>query len=181
MATIDDKKALRRQVRAQKSQLTAEAVRAASADIFRQLEELPEFGVARTVMAYWSMDDEVATHEAIERWSADRRVALPVVVGDSLELRLYDPSQMLPGYRGILEPGSDATKVEPYEVDLAVIPGMAFDSEGHRLGRGGGFYDHLLPQLACMKVGVCLDCQKVAEVPCEEHDCMVDKVITNTR
>lgn len=181
MAIPDEKKLLRKQVRERKARLSAEAAAWASADIIAQVEALPAFAGASTVLAYWSMADEVQTHEAVARWSASKRVLLPVVVGDGLVLRQYGAGSMMPGYRGILEPGPDSAAAAPEEVELAIIPGMAFDVEGHRLGRGGGYYDRLLPQLRCMKLGVCYDCQFLASVPCEKHDCKVDKVVTNRK
>lgn len=181
MTVLDAKRLLRRQVKERKARMTAEAVQAASADIFAQVEAMPGFMAASTVLAYWSLDDEVATHAAVERWSASKRVLLPVVEGERLVLRQYAPDSMVPGYRGILEPGPAAPAADPGDVDLAVIPGMAFDPQGHRLGRGGGFYDRLLPQLACVTVGVCLDIQMTDAVPCEPHDCKVDKVVTNRK
>lgn len=181
MATVDEKRSLRRQVRDYKAHMTPEMVLDASADIFAQVEEMPEFREASTVLAYWSMPDEVGTHDVISRWSASKKVVLPVVDGRNLILREYSPDTMLPGYREILEPGPDAAAVPSEKVDFAIIPGMAFDRDGRRLGRGGGFYDGLLPQLSCMKVGVCFGCQVVESVPCEEHDCKVDKVVTNRK
>ena len=98
------------------------------------------------------------------------------MAGETLEIREYIPEDMQEGYRGIMEPSPQAPIVT--EVDLVVVPGMAFDAKGNRLGRGGGFYDRLLPSLTCPKVGVCRQNQLVEEVPVQEWDQKVDIVIT---
>jgi 5-formyltetrahydrofolate cyclo-ligase len=75
-----------------------------------------------------------------------------------------------------MEPSQDAPVAE--KIDLVIVPGMAFDSKGNRLGRGGGFYDRLLPTLSCPKVGVCRNHQFVEEVPVQSWDQKVDIVVT---
>ena len=112
-----------------------------------RLEQDPRYLSAGTVLLYWSMPEEVDTHELIRKWSASKRMVLPRVCGESLELRQYDPERMVPGYRGILEPSGEAVLVPDDQIELAIVPGLAFDLEGHRLGRGKGYYDRLLPRL----------------------------------
>lgn len=152
------------------------ADKAADISIWQQLESLKEFKDAASVLAYWSMPSEVSTHLFICRWYGKKRIFLPRVAGDVLEIREYDPDKMVEGYRGIMEPSKEA--VTATEVDLAIVPGMAFDASGNRLGRGGGFYDRLLPLLHCPKVGVCRSHQFVEEVPVQPWDSKVDIVVT---
>ena len=178
MDIIEEKKALRREIRSRKAQMSGEERKAASAEIFAALEALPAFEVADIVLAYCSMDDEVGTGEFLERWGSRKVIALPVVKGERLELRRYDGVHLKAGFRGILEPSEEAETILPADVDFAVIPGMAFDPDGRRLGRGGGFYDRLLPLLDCPKVGVCFKCQRVERVPVEEFDFIVDSVLS---
>ena len=104
------------------------------------------------------MKDEVQTHAFIEKWSRSKRIILPVVTGDELELR-----------------GAPFTDYET--IDLAVIPGVAFDRYGHRLGRGKGYYDRLLPQIPASKVGICFPFQLIEEVPAEAFDFRMDTII----
>jgi len=146
--------------------------------LWKRLESLPGFEKAKTILMFWSIPGEPFTHDFIATLSKNKRVVLPRVVGEDLELRLYDADRMIPGFRGILEPGPDAVLVEPSEIDFAIIPGLAFDADGRRLGRGKGYYDRLLPSLICPKAGVCPDSHIVKEVPMEAHDIPVDVVIT---
>lgn len=123
------------------------------------------------------MEDEVYTHAFIEKWSQYKHIVLPAVVGDDLELRSYSsPNDLSAGAYGIMEP----TGVSFYDyatIDLAIIPGVAFDASGSRLGRGKGYYDRLLPKLTAQKTGICFPFQFVEEIPAEEFDVRMDNVI----
>ena len=119
------------------------------------------------------MKDEVQTHAFIEKWSRSKRIILPVVTGDELELRVYaGPQDLAIGSYGIAEPTG-----APFTDYLAVIPGVAFDRYGHRLGRGKGYYDRLLPQIPAPKVGICFPFQLIEEVPAEAFDFRMDTII----
>lgn len=144
-----------------------------------QLEDTKEFKEAKTIFIYWSLPDEVPTHELIEKYRNEKRFILPRVVGDFLELREFTGIESLEqgNSYGIQEPTgpvfSDFTAI-----DLAVIPGLAFSRDGHRLGRGGGYYDRTLPVLEnATKIGVAFPFQMVARVPLDTHDIPLDKVI----
>ena len=147
-----------------------------SSRIRTEIEALPEFRSARTVLLYASMPGELPTSGWLEAWSGSKRLVLPRVCGKELELREYFPALMENGYMGIPEPSSEAPSVSPDEVDLAIVPGVAFDADGRRLGHGGGFYDRLLPLLRCPRFGVCLPFRMVERVPSGEMDARVDRV-----
>lgn len=135
------------------------------------------FQSAHTILLYHSLQDEVHTHDFIEKWSKSKRIVLPVVIEDELELRSYSsPNDLAIGAYGILEP--TGTPFHDYDsIDLAIIPGVAFDTAGCRLGRGKGYYDRLLPKLTAHKIGVCFPFQFVDEVPAEELDIRMDEVL----
>lgn len=178
MDKSEEKKLLRRGIRLRKAALDDSQKAVAAASVAVQVESLPEYADAQTLLAYCAMPDEIGTSEIIVRaYGRGKTVVLPVVVGETLELRRYDPAKIRPGYRGIMEPSDDAELVFPAEVDLAIVPGMAFDLQGHRLGRGGGFYDRLIQQLHCPLVGICFSCQLVPSIPLEPFDLPVDIVI----
>lgn len=149
-----------------------------SADVLAALEAHPVFGAARIVLLYYSLKDEVDTHEFVRKWSGEKQILLPVVVGDELELRIYTgPQDLAHGAYGIEEPTGELF-TDYAAIDLAVIPGVAFDALGNRLGRGKGYYDRLLPQLTAYKVGICFPFQLVEEVPAEPFDISMDAIIT---
>ena len=106
----------------------------------RQVEQLPEFSEARVILLYWSMADEVQTHSFVERWYREKTLLLPCVEGDDLLLRQYTgPECLVAGEQfGIGEPtGPVWSDLEA--VELIVVPGVAFDRMGNRMGRGRGF------------------------------------------
>jgi len=146
-------------------------------EIGKKLEALPGFRTASTVLLYASVPGEVPTQEWIGKWKEAKRIVLPRVVGDSLELREYVPGLLQEGKFGIEEPAPSAPQVDPGEIDFAVIPGVAFDREGRRLGHGCGYYDRVLSRLSCLKVGVALPFRIVEKVPADEMDVKMDMVI----
>lgn len=151
-----------------------------SETVMAQVEQLEVFQRARTVLMYWSMDDEVQTHRFVERWYRDKVVLLPCVDGDDLRLRQYTgPECLVAGEQfGIGEPtGPEWTALD--EVELIVVPGVAFDRTGNRMGRGRGFYDRLLKSTPnAVKIGVAYEFQMLEEIPVESHDVKMDIVIS---
>lgn len=149
-----------------------------SAEVMAALEANPAFRAAHTVLLYHSLPDEVDTHAFLRKWCRTKRILLPVVVGDDLELRVYTgPEVMTPGAYGIEEP--TGTPFADYaSIDFIAVPGMAFDRQGNRLGRGKGYYDRLLPRIpTAHKAGICFPYQLVEEVPSEPFDIRMDEVI----
>jgi 5-formyltetrahydrofolate cyclo-ligase len=179
MAT--EKQALRQRMAQEKRLHSPEERTERSARLWQKIEEHPLFAGARTILLYYSLPDEVDTHAFVERCHAQlgKRVVLPVVVGDDLELRLYEGRESLrEGAFHILEPtGPVFTQYD--EIDLALIPGVSFDKEGHRLGRGRGYYDRLLPRLSSPTLGICFRYQLSERIPVEPHDCAMHQVMTD--
>lgn len=150
-----------------------------SVSILAALEAHPAFRAANTVLLYHSLEDEVDTHAFIRKWSCEKRILLPVVTGDDLELRIYTgPEDMKIGTYGIEEPIGEIF-TDYASIDFIAVPGVAFDPQGNRLGRGKGYYDRLLPRIpsAC-KAGICFPFQLVEEVPAESFDSCMDVIIT---
>lgn len=174
-----DKKELRKQIKALKSEYTLEQKVAMSHLLWEKLERDSLFQEARTILMYWSMDDEVFTRDYVCKWAAEKTVLLPCVKGDVLELRVFQGMESLEAGEafGILEPvGYLYTDYDA--IDLIVVPGVAFDKVGNRLGRGRGYYDKILKETrAAKKVGVCFDFQFVEEVPVDEFDVKMDLVV----
>ncbi len=146
---------------------------AAVAKVWAPVEASRAFAEARTVLVYMNIPGEVPTLDFIERWWGAKRILIPLVVGEKLELCEYDPSHLVEGYRGIMEPASDARRVPASEVDLALVPGVAFcvrDGKLWRLGRGKGFYDRLLSGMDCPKFGIYFPFRLVDELPLDPWD-----------
>ena len=151
-----------------------------SVNIFKEIENDPDFQKAQVIMLYWSLGNEITTHEIISKWHETKTVLLPSVIDQYIVPKIFSGIQnMRSGSYGILEPtGSN------YEgpIDYIIVPGMAFDKELNRLGRGGGYYDRFLSQyLAVKKVSMCRPWQLFETLPTEEHDIKIDKLfISNT-
>lgn len=148
-----------------------------SEQIMGILENTPAFKNAQTVMLYSSLPDEVSTTAFVEKWRNRKRIILPTVVGDDIvPVELTSDTTFAVGDFNILEPQN-----RPYagSYDLIVVPGMAFDPIGNRLGRGKGYYDRFLSQHPSVtKIGVCFDFQLVEQVPTEPNDIRMDAVLT---
>lgn len=177
------KKDLRQLIRQRNKQLSEQLKRQQSVAILTQLAQHPLFLSAQTILLFHSLPDEVCTHTFIQQWSLKKQILLPVVKGNDLELRPYTNSAaMQNGAYGINEPtGTAFTKLE--SIDLIIVPGMAFDAEGHRLGRGKGYYDRLLsqpPLRSTYKIGICLPHQLVNHVTTEAHDVLMNEVLTQS-
>lgn len=173
------KKELRKLIKERKKTFAPENAIVDSEKIFSQVESLPQFKEAEVVLAYWSLSDEVITHSFILKWAGKKKIVLPIVIGETLELRAFNGVETLvtSDSFGIQEPKTEVL-VDPKEVDFAIIPGVAFDKKGNRLGRGKGFYDRFLNQTKAYKVAVGYDFQILDEIPVSSFDVPVDIVIS---
>ncbi len=150
-----------------------------SDEIWQRLSSLPEFEEAPVILFYVSFGSEVHTHKMIRSSLESKKIALPVVNGENLILsELRDWKELSTGSYGILEP-REIRKVD--SVDLAIVPGMAFDLNGHRIGYGKGYYDRLLNKMYAQKIGLTFECQLVDSIPSSAHDVAVDAIITENR
>lgn len=162
--------------------VTAEERASASAAACRRLLDLPQLRTAGSVALYAALPEELDVTPALLALNESGvAVLLPRVVGDDLELVPFtSTSALAPGFRGVLEPtGTPASEL----LDAIVVPGLAFDRAGRRLGQGGGHYDRLLAELGpgTVRIGVGFDFQVVAEVPALVHDERVDLIVTELR
>ena len=151
-----------------------------SEKILSLLRSHPRIVSAQAILLYHALPDEVPTKDLLDELVAQHKsVLLPRVVSDTeMELRQYtSPADLTTGAFGIMEPVG-----EVYDsfsaIDVVVVPGMAFDRSGHRLGRGRGYYDRFLSRIPTIyKIGVCFPWQIVDEVPTDSHDVLMDEVI----
>ncbi|MDZ7837198.1 MAG: 5-formyltetrahydrofolate cyclo-ligase [Actinomycetota bacterium] len=142
---------------------------------------------SKVIMAYWPFRSETDTTLIIGQAITDRKmVALPRVCHNKLSLYyVQNPVlELICGAYGIMEPIEDkCSAANPKDIDVVIVPGVAFDLELNRLGYGGGYYDKLLATLdkRVKKVALCFDIQIISRVPAEEHDVKVDGLITESK
>lgn len=174
-----DKREIRSLIKARKALLTPSAALMEARKAFERLEHTEQFGKARHILLYHSLPDEISSREFIAKWAGDKRLYLPRVSGENLEILPYDGMTLRPGAYSICEPeGSDTVTLS--EIDLVVVPAVAYDVRGNRVGRGKGYYDRLLSGSEVDKIGIVYDCQllEAGIIPAENHDIAVDVVIT---
>lgn len=148
---------------------------------------LPEYAQAQTVMFYVDVRDEVRTRHALpDALLAEKRIVIPYCVDGELELfHLESMDELELGMYKILEPKQELRSVaekrlQPEDLDLIMVPGVAFDREGGRTGHGKGYYDKLLEHARpeTPLVALAFECQLFPRIPCESHDIYMDKVVT---
>jgi 5-formyltetrahydrofolate cyclo-ligase len=152
------------------------------ARIEHRLLALPAVREAETITAFWSFGSEVTTASLIERLAtADRRVLLPYLDGGEMHMAVYRPGEpVVPSGYGAMEP-ADRAPVPPQEIDVCLVPGLAFDPRGFRVGYGGGYFDRYLPRLdpRAVRIGLAFHLQVVPSVPHGRSDQPVDLVVTD--
>lgn len=175
--------AWRARMKARLAVLSAGERRAASAALREALAAAACWRGARTVAAYCARDDEPDLQPLLERAAAEgRQLALPRwnAAAERYELaRVRDfAADCVPGRFGIPEPRPELPAVDVWSLDLALVPGVAFDACGRRIGRGGGFYDRLLAGFAGDRCGVCFTEQVVPGLPAQLHDVRMSYLAT---
>jgi 5-formyltetrahydrofolate cyclo-ligase len=173
------KELLRQRVKASKVTLDENDRARAAAAVFAKLEDTAAFIMADRILAYFSLPDELSTREFIDRWSSRKHFYLPRVNGVNLDILPYDRTTLKLGAFQIEEPQGDDT-ADINDIELIIVPGVAFDRQCNRLGRGRGFYDRLLADSRATTIGVAYDCQFVDEIDVDTHDIPVDIVITES-
>jgi 5-formyltetrahydrofolate cyclo-ligase len=180
MSILEDTNGQKREIRSRIRKLIgqlSEKQKEKEADaVFGKIESFPAFLQAKNILLYWSLPDELPTHAFAEKWAADKQILLPSVKGENLVIKKYSGQDGLKkGAFGIEEP------LEDFEshafIDLVIVPGVAFDKNKNRLGRGKGYYDRFLKSIDAPKIGVGFDCQLIEKIPVEKFDILMNKVI----
>lgn len=173
-----NKEDIRIRIKAQKTLLSDQEKLQAARDAFALLEKHAAFVMASNILMYHSLPDELSTLEFIDKWSSRKRFFLPRVNGVNLDILPYDRSRLSLGAFHIEEPqGDDVADIS--QIEMVVVPAVAYDRNGNRVGRGKGYYDRLLATTKATKVGLAYDFQLVDEIDAEPHDVKVDIIITN--
>lgn len=188
MEKLEEKKNLRKKMKALRDRLSYEEVLDLSQKLTERVVSHYEFIRAKDILIYMHYQNEVRTDGIIGyAWMLRKRVFVPRVNGNEMEFyEIRDLKECAPGYQGINEP---VLCTSPYEFKeglkeepLMILPGLAFDEKGGRLGYGGGFYDRFLESRpACTKMGIGFDFQCVGEVPAGGQDIPMDLVVTEER
>ncbi len=175
-----NKQQIRQYIRHYGQSITEIERREAAKKILASIEMTEQFTDAQSIALYVNLPDEVATRDWIERWlKMGRRVLLPRISGDDIAFYDFNSDGLQIGSFGILEP-IGVTPAEPSEIDLMILPGVAFCRDGRRLGRGKGFYDRYLAHdsFRAFTIGVGFAHQLTYDIPCEPHDRVLDMIIT---
>lgn len=174
-----EKAEIRRKIRGLKSMLLESEKQSAADEVFARLEQTAAFIMAERILIYHSLPDELSTHRFLDKWKSRKRFFLPRVNGVNLDILPYDESRLELGAFQIEEPTGTNT-VSPEEIEVVVVPAVAYDRAGNRLGRGKGFYDRLLASTKATKIGVAYEFQMVDSIPAEPHDVKMDIVISQS-
>ena len=174
-----NKKELRAWIREKKRNMTPQQIESASRRLGQLLVETELYQKADTIYGYLPYNQEVRTVPMLEQAMADgKRVAVPKVYGEEMKfIYLTDLNQVEKGYAGIPEPVADEPVAED-KTALVLMPGLAFDPQGHRIGYGGGFYDRFLAKEPDHPtVALCYEFQMLEKLETEEFDVPVDQVL----
>jgi 5,10-methenyltetrahydrofolate synthetase len=178
MQELDKKRLIRKEIAARKKNISEDLTIKLSRKICARIAQTELFQNAGCIALYYALNDEVQTSELIEEWYEKKNIVLPVTSGENINFHTYKGKESLHiGALGISEPAvSEVT--QPDEIDLFIVPGVAFDRERNRLGRGKGYYDRYLAGYAKQTIGVCFDFQLIETIPSEKHDIKMDMIIT---
>ena len=184
MVNTELKAALRTQIRARLENISPAVWAVESIDLCRRLE--PQLASARTILFFAPLPDELDVWPLLETFLAKGKTcALPAF---DAATRAYSARQVADlaadiaiGKFGVREPATGCAVIPLEKFDLVLVPGLAFDLSGNRLGRGKGFYDRLLLQTSGVKCGVCHDFQLLERIPTEPHDARLNFIFTPMR
>lgn len=178
------KKTIRDLILDNRSKLSKDKHELFSKIIIDQIFDSTFYNESKTIMTFVSFSDEVDTHNFIKRSLADgKRILVPITFPKTKEIKpseIYDFDELEVGYYNILTPKEEYIRfINPEEIDLAIVPGVAFNRDGYRVGYGGGYYDRFLSQYTdIIKLGIAFDLQIVDKLPIEDFDIPVDIIFT---
>ena len=177
----DERSLLRARLRQARAARTAQEQARDARAVAARILALTAYREAHVVMAYAAARGEIALDAVMEdALLRGKTLALPLCTGPGRmqARRVTDLSRLRPGRYGIPEPGPDCPELAPVTIDLILVPGVAFDPRGGRVGQGGGYYDRFLPLSRALRVGVCPEFALLDRVPVRAHDQRMDAVVT---
>ena len=175
---LNPKRFIREKIAKHKKSLSRETVDSLSQKIGNRLIQIELFQQAKCIALYCAIENEVQTSELINEWHTEKKIALPVVSGENLHFYAFSEKENpAKDSFGIPEPVTDEL-IPPDRIDLFIVPGIAFDYDCNRMGRGKGYYDRYLSGIDKPVIGLCFDFQLFEHIPCEAHDKKMTVVIT---
>ncbi|HHU78837.1 MAG: 5-formyltetrahydrofolate cyclo-ligase [Caldicoprobacterales bacterium] len=182
------KSELRKKMMLEREEINQEERASRSRSIEKRIRDLQAYRHASTILIYVSFRNEVDTKPLIQKAIEEgKRVAVPVSIPEGkvlLPCQITSLDDLIPGTWGILEPPEEKQRrIDVSEIDLTIVPGLAFDRCFHRLGYGAGYYDRFLPSLRkdAVKIGVGYDFQLLKKLPVEAYDVPLDGIVTDRR
>lgn len=150
--------------------------------IIKQICTLEEWSKAKNILFYLPIHGEVDLRELFRKFKAEKNFILPRINNENLDLYLLpDLSSTEKGQFNIDEPKKNLKKIKPSEIDIALIPGVVFSDNGHRIGYGKGFYDRLLKETKSLKIGIAYEFQMVKNIEGHDHDVPMDIIINEKK
>ncbi|HOQ36206.1 MAG TPA: 5-formyltetrahydrofolate cyclo-ligase [Acetivibrio sp.] len=188
---MKSKKEIRKEILDKRNALIKDDVVKRSIRITEKLISLDKFKDSKIIMAYMDFKNEVMTGFLTEHClKLGKTLAFPLIesIQGIKKICAYEPidreNGLKPGTYGILEPVKHLSrKIDPQKIDMVIVPGVAFDTKGNRIGYGAGYYDVFLREVKdeCFKVGIAFELQVVENIPKEEHDVVLDAIVTENR
>lgn len=188
LAVSNEKKELRSQLLDKLLSLTKEELKRRSQNVTKRLSELPIYRKAKLVMVYYPIKGEVDILEMVRKDLGVKRFCFPLMDLEKKDLEVFEINNLeedfAPGPFGVMQPDAEKTKKVPlHEIDMIVVPALAFDRKRNRLGRGAGFYDRFLKKInpSCKKIGIAFESQILDDLPIHPSmDEKVDLVVSET-
>jgi len=173
-----EKQRIRKDISQEKKKYAYDSLYSRSQEVLDIVEISGVFQEAKKIFIYNALADEVQTSDFIKKWSDKKDFFLPVVIGEDIVFRAYSPSVAFnQSSLGIMEPGGEDF-IDYKQIDLVIVPGVAFDRKKNRMGRGKGFYDRFLSKVKAPKMGICFDFQLLDSIPCDDNDIRMDYIVS---
>lgn len=173
-----NKAEIRKDIKHKKSLLSESVCSKAAFSVLEKLGDLPQFIQADNILCYHALPDELPTQPILDKWAKNKSLFLPRVNGNELEILNYNAQTLQHGSFNIQEPQGDNI-INVQLMDIIIVPAIAYDLKGNRIGRGKGYYDRLLQNTNATKIGIIFDFQLLDNIQTDTHDIPVDIVITD--
>ena len=179
---LERKKELRKEIKKKTAALPEDYCIAADEAIFKKLTSMPEYKKAEVVFCYVGTNREINTYPILKHiLESGKRLGVPKCLSygvmEAYEIENF--RRLVSGAYGIMEPDEECKRIEPKEIELAIVPCLTCSPDGKRLGYGGGFYDRYLPKLDCLKIVLCRKQLMIEDIPMDEFDVVLDGVISD--